>query len=92
MTRAPRIRAGAISAEKMGTVAFFAPIPIPMTNRAAKRPCHDRAKPEPIGVAVRQQAVRKISPRRPKYLLSGSTMKAPLSSKLVSNAFIEPVG
>ena len=66
MTRAPRIRAGAISAEYMGTVAFFAPIPIPITNRAANRPCHDLVKPEPIGVAVRQQAVRKISPRRPK--------------------------
>jgi len=50
----------------MGTVAFFAPIPMPMMNLAAKSPCHDLAKPEPIGVAVRQQAVMKISPLRPK--------------------------
>ena len=66
MTRAPRIRAGAISALYMGTVAFFAPMPIPITKRAAKSPCHDFAKPDPIGVAVRQQAVMNISPRRPK--------------------------
>lgn len=66
MTSAPRMRAGAISAEKMGTVAFFAPIPMPITKRAANNSCHDLAKAEPIGVAVRQQAVMKISPRRPK--------------------------
>jgi hypothetical protein len=66
MTRAPLILAGAISAEYIGTVAFFAPMPIPITNLAAKSPCHDFANPEPIGVAVRQQAVMKISPRLPK--------------------------
>jgi hypothetical protein len=66
ITRAPRIRAGANSAEKMGTVAFFAPIPIPRTNLAANNCCHDCAKPDPIGQAVRQQAVRKISPLRPR--------------------------
>lgn len=55
-----------------------APIPIPITNRAAKRPCQDLAKPDPIGVAVRQAAVTKISPLLPKYLFRGSTMKAPL--------------
>lgn len=60
------MRAGAISAEYMGTVAFFAPMPIPSTKRAAKSPCHDLAKAEPMGVAVRQQAVMKISPLRPK--------------------------
>lgn len=78
MTSAPLILAGANSAEKMGTVAFLAPIPMPMINLAAKSPCHDLAKAEPIGVAVRQAAVRKISPRRPRYLFRGSTMKAPL--------------
>ena len=66
MTNAPRTRAGAISDEKMGTVAFFAPIPMPMTNRAANKPCHDWANPEPIGVKVKHIAVRKISPRRPR--------------------------
>ena len=69
----------------MGTVAFFAPMPIPRTNRAAKSPCHDCAKPEPIGQAVKQHAAMKISPRRPKYLLRGSTIQAPLSSKSVND-------
>jgi hypothetical protein len=31
-----------------------------------------------MGVAVRIIAVRKISPRRPSHLFSGSTMKAPM--------------
>lgn len=73
----PRSRLGDIL-----PVAFFAPIPIPMTNRAAKSPCHDFAKAEPIGVAVRQQAVRKISPLRPKYWLRGSVRKAPLRRRI----------
>lgn len=66
MTSAPRTRAGAISAEKIGTVAFLAPMPIPMMKRAAKRLCQSLAKPDAIGVAVRQSAVTKISPRRPR--------------------------
>ena len=69
----------------MGTVAFFAPIPMPKTNRAAKSPCHDCAKPEPIGQAVKQHAAMKISPLRPKYLLRGSTIQAPLQSNLATD-------
>ena len=53
---------------------------MPRTNRAAKSPCHDCAKPEPIGQAVKQHAAMKISPLRPKYLLRGSTIQAPLQS------------
>ncbi len=41
MTKAPRTRAGANSDEKIGTVAFLAPIPIPNTNRTAKRACQE---------------------------------------------------
>lgn len=65
MTSAPRTRAGAISAEKMGTVAFFAPMPMPMKKRAMNRLCQSGAKPDAMGVAVRQTPVMKISPRRP---------------------------
>ena len=61
MTNAPRILAGASSAEKIGTVAFLAPLPMPMTNRIAKSCCQFLANPEAMGVAV-----MKISPRRPK--------------------------
>jgi hypothetical protein len=51
MTSAPLILAGASSAEKIGTVAFLAPIPIPMMNLAANSPCQDLAKADPIGEA-----------------------------------------
>jgi hypothetical protein len=51
-----------------------------MTKRAAKRPSQVVANPEPMGVAVRQRAVTKISPRRPSQWLRGSTMKAPLEA------------
>jgi hypothetical protein len=42
------------------------------------RSSHVLAKAEPIGVAVRQRAVRKISPLRPSQWFKGSTIKAPL--------------
>jgi hypothetical protein len=77
------MRAGASSEEKMGTVAFLAPMPMPRTKRTAKRACrrvsacqrlfegprhtcHEWVKPDAMGVAKRQRAVRKISPRRPR--------------------------
>lgn len=34
--------------------------------RVMKRLCHDLENPEPIGVAIRHNAVAKIAPRRPK--------------------------
>jgi hypothetical protein len=71
ITSAPRTLAGAHSAEYMGTVALFGPIPKPSTRRATKSCCQLPTKACPRQDANEIRQVMKIAPRRPNRWFKG---------------------
>ena len=92
ITRAPRIGAGEHSAAYTGldtvsdrkfcnrgtnTVVDLDPIPRPSTKRAIKRFGQLLATPSQIDATAAMKQDRKIVPRRPRYLLSGSVSQQP---------------
>lgn len=66
ITSPPRTAAGAFSAQKMGTVDAFDPMPIPSKIRVMNS-CHQFCvKAEPITLRQQNMAEKKMVPRRPK--------------------------
>lgn len=78
MTSAPRIGAGEFSAAKMGTVLAFAPMPMPRRTRQPSSCGQVWEKALPMTGQRQKLAAKKIAPRRPKKLLSGSESQQPM--------------
>lgn len=66
ITKAPRICLGAISAERIGTVTSFSPIPRPRMNRVPMSSGHLCVAADASGAMTLQIDPRKIVSRRPR--------------------------
>ena len=89
ITNAPRILAGAFSAENTGTVTSFRPIPIPKRIRQAKICGQDCETAWPRGASKLNMAPRKIAPRLPIHSLTGSDNQQALQkSALLFNLIV----
>lgn len=77
MTRPPRMDAGTVSAQNIGTVDALRPIPIPRSKRLTSSWGQVWLNPHPIGVSRQNIAEIKIAPRRPNILLAGSEIQQP---------------
>jgi hypothetical protein len=104
MTSAPRIGAGADSAEYTGTVVDFEPMPRPRTNRATNKFTHEFDTPSQMdATAIRTRTLevsipaatkqeRKITPRRPTREFKGSVSQQPRTAQARYGAeLIKPV-
>ncbi len=73
--------AGTHSAEYMGIVALFGPIPKPRKNLAMNKCHHVEAKACQMHVALDSMHVRKIVPRLPRNLFIGSVNQHPRTAQ-----------
>lgn len=77
MTKPPRMTAGVFSAQKIGIVEAFRPIPIPRRRRTTNNCIQFWVTAEPMGVRTQKIDAMKIVPRRPRIRLQGSESQHP---------------
>lgn len=81
MTSPPLIFAGTHSAEYIGIVALFGPIPRPKQNLARNKCHHCDVNAWAIQVALEMRQVTKMVPRLPKTRFKGSVSQQPSTAQ-----------
>jgi hypothetical protein len=86
ITRPPRMAAGVFSAQNIGMVDAFIPIPRPRSKRVMKSCGQVWAQAPPIGERTQKMADKKMAPRRPRKLFSGSEHQQPKTALAIYGA------